>query len=231
MKSLSLYETRVLGCLIEKSLTTPDQYPLTLNALTSACNQKSNRDPVLDLAEAQVEQVVEGLIEAGLVTRVSGWGSRVPKYQHRFCNTEFSELQLSPQEVGILCVLFVRGPQTSSELRTRTQRLCTFSDVLDVEKNLHKMMNRSEGPLLEKLGRLPGQREARYAHLLGESEHSEPARPVSGPAIKPETGPASIATSGRNPAGDADRIRTLELRVEQLEQNLNDLQQLVNELL
>ncbi len=224
MKLLSLYETRVIGCLIEKSLTTPDQYPLTLNALTSACNQKSNRDPVLDLTEAQVEQVVEELIEAGLVTRVSGWGSRVPKYQHRFCNTEFSELRLTPQEVAVLCVLFVRGPQTSSELRTRTQRLCSFSDVLDVEKTLHRMMNRSEGALLEKLGRFPGQREARYAHLLGERETATQTRsvaesaPVDTPPEKPST-------------GDADRLHLLELKVEQLEQSLSELHQLVNELL
>ncbi len=224
MKTLSLYETRVIGCLIEKSLTTPDQYPLTLNALTNACNQKSNRDPVLDLTEAQVEQVVEELIAAGLVTRISGWGSRVSKYQHRFCNTEFSELQLSPQELAVLCVLFVRGPQTSSELRTRTQRLCTFSDVLDVEKTLHRMMNRSEGSLLEKLGRFPGQREARYAHLLGESETARPGRPaseVTSAATLPE----------KYSAEEANRLRLLELKVEQLEQSLNDLHQLVNELL
>src|SRR5690606_4993405 len=110
-------ETRVIGSLIEKSLTTPDQYPLSINALTNACNQKSNREPVLDLAEATVKEVTESLVEAGLVTEVSGWGSRVIKYKHRFCNTEFSDLKLTDQELAIICVLFLRGAQTPGELR------------------------------------------------------------------------------------------------------------------
>lgn len=109
---LSLHETRVIGCLIEKEITTPEQYPLSLNALTNACNQKSNRDPVLNLDEATVQQLIDQLSKKRLVSEQSGYGNRVPKYQHLFCNTTFGTLKLSPQELGIVCELFLRGPQT-----------------------------------------------------------------------------------------------------------------------
>src|SRR5512147_1709906 len=105
-------EIRVLGCLIEKELSTPEQYPLSLNALTNACNQKSNRDPVLDLGETEVRQLVDGLIRKFQVSEQSGYGSRVPKFQHRFCNTEYGNLKFSPKELAIVCELFLRGPQT-----------------------------------------------------------------------------------------------------------------------
>jgi uncharacterized protein YceH (UPF0502 family) len=165
MKTLGLYETRIIGSLIEKSLTTPDQYPLSLNALTNACNQKSNREPVLELAEATVQLTVDELVQHGLVTEVIGFGSRVVKYQHRFCNTEFSEYQFSAQELGILCVLFLRGPQTPGELRVRTNRLCEFRDVQDVEVVLYRLMNRSD-PIIVKLPLEPGKREVRYMHVF-----------------------------------------------------------------
>jgi len=165
MKELSLYETRVIGSLIEKSLTTPEQYPLSLNALTNACNQKSNREPVLELAEATVRDTADALVHAGLVAALTGFGSRVTKYQHRFCNTEFSEYKFSPQELGIICVLFLRGPQTPGELRTRTNRLCEFKDVQEVEIVLYRMMNCSD-PLVVRLPTEPGKRESRYMHLF-----------------------------------------------------------------
>ncbi len=218
MKPLSLTETRVIGSLIEKSLTTPDQYPLSLNALTNACNQKSNRDPVLDLAEATVKSVTEGLVDAGLVTEVSGWGSRVVKYKHRFCNTEFSDLQLNDQELAIICVLFLRGAQTPGELRSRTSRLCEFGDVLDVEKALHRMISREQGPLIRKLEREPGRRESRYQHLLGDES-------LAAAAASPRT------TDRVVPAGDPDQITQLLDRMSALEQEVEDLKELVNTLL
>ena len=116
---LSLIEARVIGCLIEKQITTPDQYPLSLNALVNACNQKSNRDPVMSADDATIQSTLDHLIRKHFVIEKSGFGSRVPKYQHRFCNTEFGTLKFTPQELAIVCELLVRGPQTPGELRTR----------------------------------------------------------------------------------------------------------------
>jgi uncharacterized protein len=166
MYDLTPIEARVIGSLIEKALTTPDQYPLSLNSLTMACNQKSNREPVMELLEAQVQATLDGLVKKHLVSPISAMGSRVVKYQHRFCNTQFSELQLSLGELALVCVLLLRGWQTPGELRTRTQRMHDFNDVLDVEKALHQMMGRNP-PLVTKLDREPGKRESRYAHLFG----------------------------------------------------------------
>jgi uncharacterized protein YceH (UPF0502 family) len=120
---LSPIEARVVGCLIEKQITTPDQYPLSLNALVNACNQKSNRDPVMSADEVAIQTTLDHLIRKHLVIEKSGFGSRVPKYQHRFCNTEFGPLKFTPQELAIVCELLVRGPQTSGELRTRAARM------------------------------------------------------------------------------------------------------------
>ena len=121
---LSSQEARVIGSLIEKQITTPEQYPLSLNALVLACNQKSNRDPVLELTEQAVKELIDALGGKHLVIEKTGFGSRVPKYQQHFCNTEFSALQFTPQERAILCELLLRGPQTPGELRSRTNRLC-----------------------------------------------------------------------------------------------------------
>ena len=120
---LSALEARVIGCLIEKAMTTPDQYPLSLNALTNACNQKSNRDPLLDLEERDVQAAIDGADRQAPVLERSGFGSRVPKYQHRFCNTGFGSLEFSPLETAILCELLLRGPQTPGELKARTARM------------------------------------------------------------------------------------------------------------
>ncbi len=152
---LTQNQLRVIGCLIEKSLTTPDQYPLSLNALTNACNQKSNRDPVVSLSEIEVQQTIDLLAEKQLIMNQSGHASRVQKYKHRFCNTEFGELQFSAQELGIICVLFLRGPQTPGELRTRTNRLCEFQDSHETESVLNEM---SQTGYVIKLEREPGKR-------------------------------------------------------------------------
>src|SRR5687768_6591002 len=116
---LTQAEARVIGSLIEKQITTPDQYPLSLNALTNACNQKSNRDPVMELDDATVQATLDGLSKKHFTVERSGFGSRVPKYQHRFCNTEYGTLKFTPQELAIVAELLLRGPQTSAELRNR----------------------------------------------------------------------------------------------------------------
>ncbi|MGB5306353.1 MAG: DUF480 domain-containing protein [Gammaproteobacteria bacterium] len=200
---LTPYEARVIGCLLEKQRTTPEHYPLSLNALTNACNQKSSRDPLLDLDEATVRDIIDALTKKRYVTEKSGFGSRVTKFQHRFCNTEFGSLKFSEHELGIVCVLLLRGPQTPGELRTRTERLCKFQDIHEVETTLDHLVMRDDGPFVAKLQREPGKREARYAHLFGgEIEVREAAAPA--PAV---------------PAGPG----TESGRIEQLEQMVNQL--------
>ncbi len=163
---LTFLEARVIGCLIEKQITTPDQYPLSLNALLNACNQKSNRDPVLELDERTVQQTVDDLGRKHFVVEKSGFGSRVPKYQHRFCNTEYGTLKLDPQELAIVCELLLRGPQTPGELRGRASRMAPFNDVSDVEAALTRLSEREDGPFVTRLAREPGRRESRYAQLF-----------------------------------------------------------------
>lgn len=219
MKPLTLYQTRVIGALIEKSLTTPEQYPLSINALTNACNQKSNRDPVLELAESTVQNTVDELVEQGLVTTVQGFGSRVTKLQHRFCNTEFSEYKFTAQELGIICVLFLRGPQTPGELRTRTNRLCEFKDVQEVEFVLHRLMKRDGGALLERLPREPGKRESRYRHLFGMETDSESELPTS------------TRAAAQNAAPDlSSRVSELEDQMQAMQAEIDSLKQMLDDL-
>ncbi|MDH3841489.1 MAG: DUF480 domain-containing protein [Chromatiales bacterium] len=200
---LDEHEARVVGSLLEKEITTPDQYPLSLNALTNACNQKSNRDPVMRLDEAQVLAALDSLRGKHLILEKSGFGSRVPKYQHRFCNTQFGTLQFSEQEFGLVCVLLLRGPQTPGELRSRTQRLCRFSDVGEVEACLEALADRDDGPFVVRLAREPGKRESRYAHLFSGEVQS-----------------GAAATSA---AADPDHSPSLGARVYRLEQQVADL--------
>src|ERR1700687_2420806 len=129
---LSAFDARVSGCRIEKQITTPEQYPMSLNALTNACNQKSNRDPVLQLPAAEVQSLIDGLSRKHLLLERSGFGSRVAKYQQRFCNTEFSVLQFTPQERAIVCEALLRGPPTPGELRSRAARMADFADAGEV---------------------------------------------------------------------------------------------------
>lgn len=200
---LTPFEARVIGCLIEKHRTTPEHYPLSLNALTNACNQKSSRDPVLELDEATVQNTVDALIKKRYVMEKSGFGSRVTKYQHRFSNTEFGTLTFSGQELAIVCVLLLRGPQTPGELRTRTERLCRFQDIREVESTLDQLMQRDDGPFVVKLAREPGKRETRFAHLFG----GEPEMPEA-------AAPADAVTAGAH--RDIDRMMELEQSVSQL---------------
>ena len=203
-------EARIIGCLLEKEITTPDQYPLSLNALTNASNQKTNRDPVLELSEAQVQQAVDSLMKKYMVSdKSAGYGGRVTKYKHRFCNTEFGSLKFSKQELGIICVLLLRGAQTPGELRARTNRLCEFTDAEHVETTLRTLMTREDGPFIARLPRAAGARESRYSHLF--SGHVES---VEEPAAAPDESAAGAPT--------------LSLRVSQLEEALQQLQSQVD---
>ena len=206
---LTALEARVIGCLIEKAITTPDQYPLSVNALVNACNQKSNRDPVLDLNETTVQQIVDGLIRKHLILEKSGFGSRVPKYQHRFCNTGFGSYEFSPQQTAILCELMLRGPQTPGELRSRANRMAQSEDVAQIESALQGLLQREDGPFVARLAREPGRRESRYAHLLSGD--------VDAP-IEDESKPVEAGLEGGN-----DRITKLEEIVAELRRELDEL--------
>jgi uncharacterized protein YceH (UPF0502 family) len=199
-------EARVIGCLIEKEITTPDQYPLSLNALTNACNQKTNREPVLELTESQVQQTVDSLMKKYMVSdKSAGYGGRVTKYKHRFCNTEFGSLKFSKQELGILCVLLLRGAQTPGELRSRTNRLCEFADAEEVESALRQLMSREDGPFIARLPRAAGARESRYAHLFSGAIES------AAEAAESESAPSAPGAPTL-----AQRVAALELLVENL---------------
>ncbi|MEW6713707.1 MAG: YceH family protein [Nitrospirota bacterium] len=166
-------ETRVLGCLIEKELTTPEYYPLSLNSLTNACNQKSNRNPVVSFEEADVEQGLEGLQAKGLASKTLTPGSRVTKHRH----TILDKFDLSRQEIAILCELMLRGPQTMGEIRTRAERMSPFESLEEVEKNLQALMD-YDPALVIKLPRETGRKECRHAHLFsGSPSHDLSAEP------------------------------------------------------
>lgn len=210
---LTAIEARVIGCLIEKEVTTPDLYPLSLNALTNACNQKSNREPVMSLSESDVLDAVDALIERRLVSDESAFNSRVSKYQHRFCNTEFGDLKLTEQEKGIVCCMLLRGAQTPGEIRTRTNRLTTFRDVKEVENVLEHLASEEKGPLVVKLPREAGKRESRYMHLFcGEVDVS-----------------AIETTAIVSPS--SDRVSQLEQEVAMLREELDALKAQVESLL
>jgi uncharacterized protein YceH (UPF0502 family) len=214
---LTQYEARVIGALIEKEITTPDQYPLSLNALVNACNQKSNREPVLELDETTVQETLDALVKRSLVSDQSGFGSRTTKYKHRFCNTEFGILKFSKQELGIICALLLRGPQTPGELRSHTNRLCEFRDMQEVESALEHLMERNDGPFAAKLPREPGKRESRFMHLF------------SGDA--PTVAFSGSANSTAELSGDeSERLVLLELRVDDLEQEIMHLKRALEQL-
>ena len=164
-------EARVLAVLVEKEKTTPEYYPLTLNGLTTACNQKSNRNPVVSLEEKTVVRALDGLRDKGLVRQLSGAEMRVPKYYH-LCRETFD---LADAPLVALAILMLRGPQTLGEIRGRSQRMFEFADLEQVEQTLQQLENREGGPFVRILPRLPGRKESRYAHLLtGEPELPEP---------------------------------------------------------
>ena len=226
---LSASEARVIGCLIEKQVTTPDQYPLSLNALTNACNQKSNRDPVLALAETEVQHLVDQLVRKHVVMERSGFGSRVPKYQHCYCNTAFPGLKVTPQELALVCELLLRGPQTPGELRSRAARMAAFADSAEVERVLEGLAGRAEGAVVQRLPRQPGRREARYAQLLtGALSDELTAEPVVSAAGSGAAVAGAPAAHGAAPADG--RIELLEAELRTLRAELAELRRELGEL-
>jgi hypothetical protein len=215
---LTAAQARVLGALVEKEVTTPDYYPLSLNALMNACNQRSNREPVMDLDEEAVRQALHGLEDLRLAGRARGADSRVTKYEH-WLGEAFN---FSRAETALLCVLLLRGPQTPGELRGRTERMHRFDEIGDVTGGLQKLMER-EPALAALVARLPGSREARYAHLLSGE--------VEGLAV---AGPASIAAAPATVAALSDeqesRIAQLESTVAELRTEVAELRRKIDDL-
>jgi uncharacterized protein len=206
---LTALEARVIGCLLEKQVTTPEQYPLSVNAVTLACNQKSNREPVMALSESDVQDQLDLLVKRHYLRTVSGFGNRVTKYEQRFCNSEFGDLKLTSGEVALITTLLLRGAQTPGELRSRGQRMHEFADTAEVETTLEKLAAREDGPFVVRLPREPGKREHRYMHLFsGEVE-------TSAVAAAPSTAPATDDLVAR--------VDALEDEVEELKQRLDSL--------
>ena len=205
---LTPVEVRVIGSLIEKEIITPEYYPLSLNALTNACNQISNRDPVVTFDETTVARALESLREKKLAWMVTGIG-RVPKYEHRFTEA----LQLAAQEVAVLCVLMLRGPQTVGEIRGRTGRLYEFKELEEVELTLQALLA-AQPPLVIRLPRQAGTKESRYAHLLAGEVQVEERE------VAPRLEPATLAIRQEN-----ERLAKLESDVAQIRADMEDLKQ------
>jgi uncharacterized protein YceH (UPF0502 family) len=205
--SLSPEELRILGCLMEKALTTPDQYPLTLNALTNACNQKSSREPVMSLDQGGVARAARQLEEKALISTSEG-KSNVVKHTQRFCNTLLSELQFTPAEYAVVCLLMLRGPQTPGELRTRSARLHAFENNDEVKDVLQALMQEERGPLVARLALKPGRRDHEYTHLFAGEIDSVPEEP-------------SVVESSPAISHKDDRLARLEARVSSLERALS----------
>jgi uncharacterized protein YceH (UPF0502 family) len=203
-------EERVIGCLMEKSVITPDAYPLSLNSLINACNQKTSRHPVLDLDRNTVQRTVDGLVQKRLVM-VQNFGARVDKYQQRFCNTQFATLKLSPQEFAIVCLLLLRGPQTPGELKAHSGRLHEFRDVAEVEEALRSLMERPEGALVARLPREPRRKDHCYAHLFSGAIESVPKDADAGEPRE------------RSEERGTTQLAALEARVAALESELAEL--------
>lgn len=207
---LTATEARVIGCLLEKQVTTPEQYPLSVNAVTLACNQKTNREPVMNLAEHEVQDQLDALVKRHYLRTVSGFSNRVTKYEQRFCNSEFGALKLNPAEVALVATLLLRGAQTPGELRTRAARMHEFADMQEVEQALEGLAAREDGPFVLRLAREPGKRESRYMHLF------------SG-----EVDTAVTTAEAAAPVAD----ETLLARVEALENEVVELKQRLDSLL
>ena len=216
--NLTANEARVIGCLIEKSVVTPDQYPLSLNALTNACNQKSSRDPVMSLQQGEVERTIRNLEMQNLVKVEENFKSSTDKYSQRMCNTRYSDYQFEPPQLAVVCLMLLRGAQTPGELRSRSGRLHAFEDNAEVIDTLRTLMERDGGPLLVKLPRTPGRKDSEYMHLFSGDVDVE--------ALASE---AKAAMSDKSPArlgGSAleERVATLEVEVAALKEKLESLQ-------
>jgi uncharacterized protein YceH (UPF0502 family) len=213
-------EARALGALIEKEVTTPDYYPLSLNALVNACNQRSNREPVMDLDEEAVRQALHGLEDLRLAGRARGADGRVTKYEH-WLGEAFN---FSRAEMALLCVLLLRGPQTPGELRGRTERLHRFDEIGEVLGGLQKLMER-EPSLVAVLPRQPGTKESRYAHLLSGGVESMPVEAAAPAFARREPGQETALD-----AGQEERMAQLEATVAELRREVTDLRKKIDDL-
>ena len=193
--------------MLEKQVTTPEQYPLSVNGVVTACNQKTNREPVLTLSETEVQNTLDMLVKRHYLRTVSGFGNRVMKYEQRFCNSEFGDLKLSSAEVALITTLLLRGAQTPGELRGRASRMHEFADMAEVENTLERLANREDGPFVARLPREPGKRESRYMHLF------------SGDAV-PASDDAPVSASSDDLAL---RVDALEAQVQELQTRLDSL--------
>lgn len=210
LPNLSVEEIRVLGCLLEKSKTTPEYYPMTLNGLQTACNQKTSRKPVVQYDESLIIQVLDSLRKKGLVSTVVGGGSRVTKYKHNIA----IQFPLLPQELAILCLLFLRGPLTAGEINSNSGRLYEFENLDEVQELLNKLSG-EEPPYLKQLSKKPGQKEVRFVHLFSDFDED---------AYEEESiSPASTSNNST--------ITLLEEKVAQLEEKLNTLREEFDQLM
>ena len=220
MITLSAEQCRIIGVMLEKETTTPEQYPLSLNGITTGCNQKSNREPVMSLSESDVQNVVDELVQMNQLMVDQKASTCVNKYFHRFCDTEFGNLKFTPQQRAVICVLFLRGPQTPGELRTRTNRLADFADVNEVENTLNQLQDLNGQTLVRKLEREPGKRESRYVHLLSDVDDSSFSQAAIAQAeVMPSQEQASLA----------QRVTELEQQVASLTEQINCITELLND--
>lgn len=215
---------RVLGALMEKSLATPDYYPMSLSGLSAACNQKSSRDPVMSLSEGQVQDALDGLLRLHLVRERSQAGARVTKFAHRLDDELGLSFGFNASQVALLALLMLRGPQTPGELRTRSARLHSFDDVPQVERELHELATAERGPYVRRLAREPGRREARYVQLFGAAGESGPEHDDD--VYEREAARFAAANRSSAPASHGDLV----LRVEALEEEVRSLREAVERL-
>jgi len=210
LTELNEVEARVIGCLIEKSIITPDQYPMTLNALTNACNQKSSREPVMSLTPGEVQHTIRDLEKKHFARTEENFKSRAEKYSQRFCSTRYSDFQFDSAQVAVVCLLLLRGPQTPGELKARSGRLHSFSDNSEVVVALDGLINREGGALVVKLPRSPGRKDAEYMHLF--------------------CGPVDIEMLAARPVAASNRgnMADLTARVESLETQVAELKALLS---
>ena len=220
MITLSAEQCRIIGVMLEKETTTPEQYPLSLNGITTGCNQKSNRDPVMSLSESDVQNLVDELVQMNQLMVDQKASTRVNKYFHRFCDTEFGNLKFTPQQRAVICVLFLRGPQTPGELRTRTNRLADFADVSEVDNTLTQLQDLNGLTLVRKLEREPGKRESRYVHLLSDVDESSFTQAAT---TQTEVVPSEEQISL------TQRVTELEQQVASLAEQINCITELLND--
>jgi uncharacterized protein YceH (UPF0502 family) len=210
LTELSEIEARVIACLVEKSIVTPDQYPMTLNSLTNACNQKTSREPVMALTQGEVQHTMRVLEEKHLARTEENFKSRTEKYTQRFCGTRYSDMQFNPAQVAIICLLLLRGPQTPGELKSRSGRLHSFADNADVVVALDSLVHREGEAYVVKLPRTPGRKDSEYMHLFcGPIDVEEYANTVHAPGPTSGSGHSSVAEL-------SERVKKLEEEVAEL---------------